>query len=144
MTDPRRYYRVGCYILSLDRIPRHEEERAAEEWAFDLQNHIPISRGLAQRINDWGIPFPTVIPSAYPSTLRPPTEPALYISSTPTIAVNAGLPCFKRNLARILHQRLQQQYQRCESTKTLSPHPHPPTFQLQPTILPAPQHPLHA
>ena len=62
MADPRREYRVGVYIFSLDRIPRHVEERAAEEWAYDLQNHIPISRGLAQRIDDWGIPFPTIIP----------------------------------------------------------------------------------
>ena len=62
MTDPRREYRVGVYIFSLDRIPRQVEERAAEEWAYDLQNHIPISPGLAQRIDDWGIPFPTSIP----------------------------------------------------------------------------------
>ena len=68
------------------------EERAAEERAYDLQNRIPISRGLAQRIDDWGIPFTTIIPHPYPPTLRPPTEPARYISSTPTIAVNAGMP----------------------------------------------------
>ena len=102
MADPRREYRVEVYIFSIDRIPRHVEERAAEEWAYDLQKHIPISSGLAQRIDDWGIPFPTIITHLYPPTLRPPTEPARYISSTPTIAVNAGKPCITRKPARIL------------------------------------------
>ena len=96
MTEPRREFGVGCYIVSRDRIPRQAEERAAEEWAYDLQNHIHISRGLAQRIDDWGIPFPTIIPPPYPATFRPPTEPARYIPTRPTIAVNAGAPFFMR------------------------------------------------
>ena len=121
MADLRREYRVGVYVFSLDRIARHVEERAAEEWAYDLQNHIPISRGLAQRIDDWGIPFPTVIPNPYPPTLRPPIEPARYISSIPTIAVNPGMPCYPRRPVRILQHPLQPQFLRCESLKLCAP-----------------------
>ena len=118
MADQRREFRVGVYIFSLNRIPRHVEERDTEEWAYDLQKHIPITRGLAQRIDDWGIPFPTIIPYPYPPTRRPPTEPARYIASTPTIALNAGMPCITPKTARILHQHLQTQYLRCESHPT--------------------------
>ena len=78
MADPRREFRVGCYIFSLDRIPQHIEEMAAEEWAYDLQNHIPIFRGLAQVSEGWRIPFPIIMPHPYPPTLRPPREPAQY------------------------------------------------------------------
>ena len=62
MADPRREFRIGCYIFSLDRIPRHIEEMTVEEWAYYLQNHIPISRGLAQVMEGWRIPFPTIMP----------------------------------------------------------------------------------
>ena len=78
MADPRREFRVGVYIFSLDRIPRHIEEMAAEEWAYNLQNRIPNSRGLAQVIEGWRIPFPTIIPHPFPTTLRPPREPAQF------------------------------------------------------------------
>ena len=90
MTDPRREFRVESYLFSLGRIPRNGEEREAEVWADDLQNRIPISHGLGQRKNDWGIPFPIIIPHPYPPTLRAPTEPARYIPTRPTIQVNAG------------------------------------------------------
>ena len=141
MADRCREFRVGCYIFSLDRIPTHEE-RAAEELAYDLQNHIPISSGWAQGIDDWGIPFPTIMPDPYPPTLRPPIEPAQYIGM-PTIAVKAGMPCFTRNPARILHQPLQPQILRSKSTQTL-PHPHPAPFQLHPSIVQYVQPSIHA
>ena len=76
MTDPRREYRVGCYIFSLDNIPRYVENRAAEQWAHYVKNRIPISRGLAQNIDDWGIPFPTMVPHPYSQTLLHLREPA--------------------------------------------------------------------
>ena len=78
MTESSREFLVGCYIFSLDRIPRYVEELTAE-WAYHLQNLIPISRGLAQRIDGWGIPFPSIIPQPYTTTLRPPTERGCYI-----------------------------------------------------------------
>ena len=53
---------MGVYIFSLDRIPRHIEEMAAEQWAYNLQHRIPNSRGLAQVIEGWRIPFPTIMP----------------------------------------------------------------------------------
>ena len=139
MADRRREFRAGCYIFSLDRSPRQVEERAAEEWAFDQQNRIAISRGFAQRVDAWGIPFPTIIPNPYKPTLRPASEPSQYKFTRATIAVNAGAPFYMWPM-RTLHRHLQGLPLRTECTQTLRPHPHLPPFQLPPTILP----PLHA
>ena len=88
MTDPPREYRVVCYI-SLDRIPRHVEERAAEVWTYAPQNRIPISRGLAQSIEDWGIQFQTIITHPYTPTLLTPRPPAIYIQEHPKLIAGA-------------------------------------------------------
>ena len=142
MADPRLEYRARCYI-SLDRLPRYVEERTAEEWAYDLQNNIPISRALAQRIDDWGIPFPTIIPHPYPPTLPTPRGPARYISTIQRTEFNAGAPHFMRRV-RTLHQPLQTQPLRSESTRSL--HHHLPPLPIQLTVLyQAPLHPpIHA
>ena len=50
MAESRRDFRVGCDILSLDRLTKHVDLRAAEDWVKDLLNVIAISRGLAERI----------------------------------------------------------------------------------------------
>ena len=129
MTDPRREFRVGCYIFSLDRITRHVEELAPEEWAYDLQNHSPISRGLGERSDDSGIPFLTIIPYPYPPTIRPPREPARYISTDISTQFNGGAPPLMRSL-RTLHQPLQPQALRSESSRPLGLHIPPPAIQL--------------
>ena len=139
MADPRREFRVGCYIVSRDRIPRQVEERAAEEWEYDLQNHIRISRGSAQRIDDWGIPFPTIIPTSYPPTLRPPTEPARYIRTRPTIAVMPGLHSSCETRCESCDDPTKPNHSDPNQTKLSVPiarHQLPPTFQppLQPPI----------
>ena len=50
MAESRRDFRVECDILSLERLPRHVDDRAAEDLVYDLQNRIAISRGLPECI----------------------------------------------------------------------------------------------
>ena len=141
MADPRRDVRLGCFIVSLDRIPSHFEEMAAEEWAYDLQNRIPISRRLAKRIEDWRIMFPASIPHTYPPTLRPPREPAQYIPTARTTPFNAGPPPFMR---RAFYLPLQRQPLRSESTRPLDLTQPPPAMQPPPSIQPPLQPPIPA
>ena len=136
MTDPRREFPVGCDIFSLVRIPRHFEEMAAEEWAYDVLNRIPISRGLAQVNKRWRIPFPTSMPLPYPPTLRPPREPAQYSPYARNTPYSAGPPPFLR---RRFHQPLQAQPLRYESIRPLRLTQAAHAIQLQASQLP----PLH-
>ena len=141
MADPRREFRVGCYIFSLDRIPRHIEEMAAEEWAYNLGNRIPISRGLAQLIERWRIPFPSIMPHPFPTTLRPPREPARFNPYGRNTPYNAGPPPFMR---RRVHQPLQPQPLRSDSTRPLRHTQPPPAIQLRPFQIPPLHPPIHA
>ena len=107
MTDPRSEFRVGCYIFSLHCIPRQGKE-----------NRIPISPELAQRIEEWGIQFPTNIAHPCPPTLPHPSEQARYISTIQSTEFNVGTPLFMRRVGT-LHKRLQSQPFSSQSTSPL-------------------------
>ena len=132
MTDARRDFRVGCYIFSLDRIPRQVEE-----------NRIPICRGLAQRIEEWGILFSTIIPHPHPPTLSRPSEQARYISTIQSTEFNVGTPLFMRRVGTV-NQPLQSQPLRSQSTSPLRHSQLPLTHQISVSYQ-APLHPqIHA